>query len=297
MEMQQVRYFLGVSETLDFEKAAERIGVEHLVLERAIRSLEAELGEKLLEREPAPMRLSAFGGRMLPMMRQCYEAALTAKELTAAGNTDGSIPLTLMVSRSVSVAPLLPMLRKLSRAFPHLKLDIRRAPGSEIAACLESGEADLAIAGPLREAPQRVAAFPLFEERFDLYVSRAHALSGKGAAEISDIASETLLINTECDLADEFAACLKAHDVVAQRSHSAATHDVLTLLEADLGVAVVPIGAAPGEGVIRVPLSNLHLGRTVSAYAVPARHARPVSATLLNMLRACDWGEQAAKVH
>jgi DNA-binding transcriptional LysR family regulator len=295
--MQQVQYFLAVSESLDFAKAAERLGVDRRALMRAVRSLEAELGEALLESEPPPLRLSAFGGRMLPLMRRCCEAARAARAVSLVGKTDDVVPLTLVVSRSVSVAPLLPMLRKLARAFPHLKLDLRRAAGSEIASCLESGEADLAIAGPLRDTASRLAAFPLFEERFDLFVSRENALSGKEAARFSDITSETLLINTECDLADDFAECLKMRGVAAVRSHSAPTHDVLALLGADLGVAVVPVSAAPGEGVSRVPLSDLDLGRTVSAYAVPGRQPRSISATFLNMLRACDWGEQAAKVH
>jgi DNA-binding transcriptional LysR family regulator len=294
VEMKQVEYFLAVSETLDFASAAERFGVERPAIEHVIRSLEAELGEELVEREQVPLRLSGLGERMLPMMRQCCEAALAAKALNEAGKTGGSVPLTLVVSRSVSVAPLLPLLHKLSRAFPHLQLHLRRALGSEVAAYVDSGEADLAIAGPLREVPPRLRAFPLFDERFDLFVSRAHELSGRIAAQFSDIASETLLINTECDMADEFAECLKTHGVAGVRSHSAASHDVLALLEADLGVAVIPVGAAQTSDVSRVPLNDLNLARTVSVYVAAGQRPRAVSATLLNMLRACDWGFERA---
>ena len=185
--MNQVQFFLAVSETLDFAKAAEKFGVEQPMLVRAIRSLEAELGEELLHRAPAPIRLSGFGERMLPMMRQCCEAALAARALNHASKTSDAVPVTLVVSRSVSVAPLLPVLRKLARAFPRLQLSLRRALGSEIAACLDSGEVDLAIAGPFREDILHLRAFPLFHERFDLFVNREHGLSGKKTAEFADL--------------------------------------------------------------------------------------------------------------
>ncbi|HEY3147782.1 MAG TPA: LysR family transcriptional regulator, partial [Dongiaceae bacterium] len=42
--MHQIRYFVALSETLNFTKAAERCNVAQPSLTRAIRSLEVELG-------------------------------------------------------------------------------------------------------------------------------------------------------------------------------------------------------------------------------------------------------------
>jgi len=47
MEMHQVRYFLALSETLNFTQAATRCNVTQPALTRAIRSLEIELGGEL----------------------------------------------------------------------------------------------------------------------------------------------------------------------------------------------------------------------------------------------------------
>ena len=51
MEMYQIRYFLAVSEYLNFRRAAEECHVSGPALTRAIQKLEDELGGKLFRRE------------------------------------------------------------------------------------------------------------------------------------------------------------------------------------------------------------------------------------------------------
>ena len=96
--------------------------------------------------------------------------------------------------------------------------------------------------------------------------------------------------DTQCEMVDDLAACLNAMNVLDARSHQVATQgDLLTLLEANLGVAIIPVGAAQSHNVTRVPLTNLDLVRKVSAYCVAGRRRAPSCTTLLNMLRAADW--------
>jgi DNA-binding transcriptional LysR family regulator len=79
MEMHQIRYFLAVSETLNLTKAAERCDVAQPSLTRAIKALETELGGELIRRERNLSHLTELGQRVLPMLRQCYETAASAK--------------------------------------------------------------------------------------------------------------------------------------------------------------------------------------------------------------------------
>ena len=290
MEMHQIRYFLAVSETLNLTKAAERCNVAQPSLTRAIKALETELGGELLRRERALSHLTELGQRMLPMLRQCYETALTAKMVAASIRKGERAPLSVAVSQTVALKPFTPLLRELSRAFPGLQLKLRRGSGSEVAEYLKSGTAELAIAGPLGEAWSRLDAFPLFEEPFDLVVSRTHRLAGRNRAEFKDLASETLLINTGCEMVEELTACLEANDILDTTTHQVATQeDLLALLTANLGVAIIPVGAAETNGLCRIPLQRLNLARRVSVYTVAGRHRAVACATLLNMLRAADW--------
>jgi DNA-binding transcriptional LysR family regulator len=291
--MHQIRYFLAVGETLNLTKAAERCNVAQPSLTRAIKALETELGGELLRRERALSHLTELGQRMLPMLRQCYEAALTAKTVAASIKTGDIAPLTVAVSRAVALSPFAPMLRELSRALPGLQLRLRRGSTGEVAEGLKAGSVELAIAGPFAEAWSRLDAFPLFEEPFDLFVSQSHRLAGRNSVEFEDLASETLLVNTGCEMAEQLGARLAANGIVDTAAHQAATQeDLLTLVKANVGVAVIPAGVEM-SGLRRIELKELDLTRVVSAYVVAGRRRSVACATLLNMLRAADWSSVA----
>src|SRR3546814_19128821 len=114
------------------------------------------------------------------------------------------------------------MLRELSRAYPGLQLQLRRGTGAEVTEYLKQGTAELAIAGPLDEPWSRLDAFPLFEEPFHLVVNRTHRLAERSRVEFSALPSDTLFINTECEMVDELKACREANDIVATATHQGA---------------------------------------------------------------------------
>ena len=83
MEMHQIRYFLAVTRTLNFTRAADECNVTQPSLTRAIKQLEAELGGDLFRRERPAAQLTELGQRMHPLLKQCYEAAVGARSLAS----------------------------------------------------------------------------------------------------------------------------------------------------------------------------------------------------------------------
>jgi DNA-binding transcriptional LysR family regulator len=136
----------------------------------------------------------------------------------------------------------------------------------------------------------------LFEEPFGLVVSPAHRLAGRDTAEFKDLASETLLINTRCEMVGELRACLEANGILAIAAHQVATQeDLLALVKADLGVAIIPVEAMETNGLYRIPLKQLNLVRSVSAYTVAGRQRAIACGALFNMLRAASTQGRIAR--
>ena len=61
MELQQLRYVIAVSETLNFTRAAERCHVVQSALSHQVARLEAQLGVSLFERSSRRVRLTPAG--------------------------------------------------------------------------------------------------------------------------------------------------------------------------------------------------------------------------------------------
>jgi DNA-binding transcriptional LysR family regulator len=290
MEMHQIRYFLAVSETLNLTKAAERCDVAQPSLTRAIKALETELGGELIRRERNLSHLTELGQQVLPMLRQCYETATSAKLVAASIRNGKVVPLSLALSHTIGVKSFEPVLTALARTFPGLQLKLFRGSRAEVFEYLKTGTVELAIAGPLGEAWPRLDALPLFDQPCAIGLSPSHRFEQRASLDFKDLASESLVIDTSCEMTDEFQARLRTNGVLEPAIHYVTRReDQLALIRANLGVAIVTVAGAEMNQLSHVPLRQLDLRLTVSAYVIAGRQRGTAAVALLNMLQAANW--------
>jgi DNA-binding transcriptional LysR family regulator len=294
MEMHQIRYFLAVSRVLNFTRAAEECNVSQPSLTRAVQMLEAELGGELFLRERNLTHLSELGARMLPLIQQCYDSAVSAKSLAKTLKSGSLAPLKLALSLSINIALVLPPLTELSRTFKGLELKFMRGSGPETEEALKKGAADLAVAGPLRADWERLDRWPLFTEGFVLAVNENHRLANRGVVNIEELKAEPIVRRAHCECVDDLDASLRVRGIVEARLHEAESEgDVAALLAANVGIAIVPASAALPTALRRIRIDGLDQKRSVSVYAVAGRSRSAVAGSFLNMLRAADWSAYA----
>jgi DNA-binding transcriptional LysR family regulator len=290
MEMHQVRYFLAVVHTLNFTRAAEECHVAQPSLTRAIKQLEGELGGDLFLRERPHAQLTDLGQKIHPLLKQCYESALGARSLASSIKTGKISSLKLALSRTIDSSLIVPHLIELRRVFNGLELKLLRGSGTEVADLLKSGEAELAVASTIADDWERLDRWPLFDESYLLGVSTTHRLANRAAVDFEDLREETLLLRRYCENAEKVIAILRSHGIDMDHGHEISSErDLISLVEANVGIAIVARSDSCPETMIRVPINQLEFHRTVYLYGVAGRQRTAVATTIMKMLRGANW--------
>ena len=290
MEMHQVRYFVAVSRTLNFTRAADECNVTQPSLTRAIKQLEAELGGDLFRRERPAAQLTELGQRMLPLLQQCYDAAAGARMLASSFKSGEIGALRIALTDSIDLSLLIPHLDQLKRQFNRLEFRFLRGNSEEVREYMKAGEAELGIAAELGSDWDRLDTWPLFTEYFTLVVSKRHPLASHDHVAFDDLRNEQLLSRDYCEHSERVGKSLREHGVAVDRSHEISSErDLIELLEADIGVAVMPQTTPIPETLKRATIDGLDSRRTVHLYGVAGRQRAAVASAMMRMLRGADW--------
>ncbi len=295
MEMQQIRYFLALAQTLNFTRAAEECNVSQPALTRAIQALEGELGGDLIRREGRLSHLTELGKRMLPLMQRCYDSAVTARDLARAVTRNEVAPLSLAVSHSVNLEMFMGPVSELFRSFPGIQLKIMHGGGTEVIKKLKDGGADLVLAGPVDDHWDRLDRWPLFGETFELAMHADHPLAMENSIDVEKLAEQPVFVQAGCESREALMHWFDERGAAFVASHEVDSHhDLKALLEASSGIAIVPESAPQSSTLRRARLNGLMLTRTVFAFAVSGRPRSTAASALLNLLRSADFSIAAA---
>ena len=289
MEMHQVRYFLAVARTLNFTRAADECNVAQPSLTRAIKQLEAELGGDLFRRE-RPAGLTELGQRMHPLLKQCYEAAVGARSLASSFNSGEIGALRIALTHAIDLSLLIPFIDQIKRQFNRLEFRFLRGNSREVGEMLKKGEAELGIAAELDPNWERLDTWPLFTEDFQLAVNAHHRLAGQDSIDLNDLRSEQLLSRSYCEHASRLNTVLRDHGIDVDHFHEISSErDLIALLEADIGVAMIPDTSRIPQTLKRASVQGLDARRTVNLYGVAGRERTAVASAVMRMLRGADW--------
>ncbi len=167
-----LRLFLRVAESGSFSRAAAEAGIAQSAASRAVSTLEAELGGRLLNRTTRSLSLTEAGrkvcdhARILVAEAEAMEASVRGAEREPAG--------LLRVSASVAFtrAELAPCAGAFLKAFPRMRLDLMArddridliAEGVDVALRLGELEDSRLTALWLGSYPRMVVAAPGFEQ-------------------------------------------------------------------------------------------------------------------------------------
>jgi DNA-binding transcriptional LysR family regulator len=198
LELRHLRYFLAVTEELNFTRAARRLNVVQQTLSEGIAQLERMLGLRLFERTTRPVRLTDAAVRWLPYAREALEAAERAQDAAARLRSGHTARLRVGLAATAAF-PLTPRLLEAFRArHPQIALSTRHFNFADPAGGLLNGETDVAIVRPPFRADGLELLVIASEPRY-VALSDQHPLALRPSVSFKEIEAEPWIEIDEAD--------------------------------------------------------------------------------------------------
>ncbi len=286
MDLTQIRYFLALSRTLNFTRAAEACHVTQPALTRSIQRLEDEMGGPLILRERGQTQLTELGRRVLPTLQQAADAAEGARRLASEYRRQDRMPLRLAVGPGVETASLSPLLRELGRRMPQLEVSVRLGGTADMNAWLLSSEVDAGLTADAEGLTDRANRWPLFEDAVVVLVAPGHALAGDGPIGNDDAAPHLVVAHGDTDCPLERIRARLAGPVTCHASANEA--QASDIVAAGLGLGLSTARQPGRPGILRRPISPPE-ALSVCLAAIPGRPASQAAQAFLKLARARAW--------
>jgi len=292
MEFHEIRYFLAVSETLNFTRAAEQCNVTQPALTRAIKKLEDTLGAgPLVHRERGNIHLTELGLTMKPYFVASMSSLLAAKSKARGQAKLGASTLSLGLMCTIGPRRLIELFAGFAHENPGIEIRIEDGPVESIEDRLTQGKVDIAIYCRPEELPGHLHAIALFRERFVVALSPNDPLSGCEAVRMRDLNGRRYLGRAQCEYYQYLKdARLKLGGIEFERPYSSDRDDwVQSMVMAGLGFTYIPEFAVTMPDLVVRPLVEPEVWRTVQLVTVRGRPHAPAVGAFVHAARRFAW--------
>jgi LysR family hydrogen peroxide-inducible transcriptional activator len=287
MELYQIRYFLAVSETLNFARAAEQCNVSQPSLTRAVQKLEQDLGGLLIRRERRRTHLTELGKLVRPMLEEVLSHSMRVKG--AAEQHLNRTKKVLRVGLMPGIGPvgLAPILVRLGVEQPDVELTLVEASPLGLNDSLLRSSVDAAVMACVARPDKRLRYCRLYQEQIVVVVPKGHRFEQLEAVRLRDLREERLLFRTNCDMGDfVLERCRKLGFEPRVVYRSTREEWSQTMIASGLGITVMPEFSHTNGATVARLLVDPDLVRELSLVTVAGRRHEPAVAWLLRTIRA-----------
>jgi len=177
MELRDLRYFVAVASELHFARAAQRLFISQPALSQQIRSLERELGFKLLERNSRGVQLTPEGEAFLREAKIVVRDADRAAEVARVLAEGGTGHLRLSHLRTMPGGLPERIVSEYQRRYPGVEIIPESGSTEQNLERVRGGHLDVAfVLGPIEQASQ-LGAVDIATEPIVVAIPSTHPLT------------------------------------------------------------------------------------------------------------------------
>jgi DNA-binding transcriptional LysR family regulator len=267
MDIAALKTFLLVAQERSFSRAAAMVHRTQPAVSQAVRRLEDDLGEQLIDRSSktgtlteAGKVLQNYGQRLVRLAEETESAIRELRDLRR-----GRV---LIGANEAAVHTLLPLIARFRQRYSDIAIDVRRVPARQIAVEVQQGSLDFG-ALTFRPTEQGLLEIPVGTDELVLLVHPGHALAGRKQVTMEELATEPVVAHNDPSPARERVLRLfEQHHIELKMVISLPSLDgIKRAVELKLGVALLPRRCAITEiasgRLVAVPVAGVSRRRQV----------------------------------
>ncbi|WP_340267964.1 LysR family transcriptional regulator [Sphingobium mellinum] len=242
MDLRQLRYFVAVAETRNFHRAAERLNISQPPITVAIRKLESELGEALFVRDPRGVTLTPAGRAALPAAREAIAATEQLRDVVREGASGlrGRLRLGIIGSANSDLLPR--VIPPFCKAFPDVELALAEMSSVEIVQAIAAQQIDIGfIRLPMIDAAP-VSVEVVEHDELVVALQATDPLAARKRLTLAELADRPFIFFNPVSVLNAIThiACQRAGFAPRIQQQATQVQTLLSLVEAGLGVALIP---------------------------------------------------------
>ena len=290
MELHEIRYFLALSQTLNFTKAAEACHVSQPALTRAIQKMEDELGGLLFSRERNNTHMTELGRLIEPHLAEVVAQTGEAKQTAARFLKLEKANLALGVMCTIAPVQFVSFLGRFRADNPGVEVTLLEEVPNRLCDLLVKGDLDVALMARPDGFPAPLKASGLYSERFVIACAAGHRLAAKNEVPMAELDGEFYLSRINCEFYDVLDDMCRDRGVNLIKSYQSEREDwILTMVAAGLGVCFLPEYTAIFPGVVGCPVVSPCVERNVCLVTVAGRRPSSPVKTFVHAVRRYPW--------
>lgn len=243
MNIEHLRNFLVLAETLHFGRTAELLHMTQPPLSRQIAALEKELGTLLFDRHSRSVALTPAGRNFqqnITRLLDDYDFAVRSAQAAARGE-GGELRIAFTMYTAWGILP--DLLAAFAQTYPEVVVKLDETLPRDLKTVLRSGDADIGISFPT-PVTESLRCMRITREPLCAVIPESHPLAGCEQLNVGQLATEKFITfpgTTAPELHDAIMATCR-HDGFEPRIHLE-THlqqTIVNLVARGLGVSLVP---------------------------------------------------------
>lgn len=188
MKLQQLRYFVEINnQQLNISRASHALSTSQSGVSKQIKLLEQELGVHLFIRHGKKLAaITPIGEQILHLAQNILDKTHHIKQLTH--NVSHQKKSLLIATTHTQARYVLPVIvEKFMSLYPEINLNIQQGTPEQVAALLEQGDVDIAIATEVLAHRKNLVSLPCYQWSRSIITQIKHPLNKINNPTLSDI--------------------------------------------------------------------------------------------------------------